>query len=221
MNRILTSLAPLFLAAAYSPSGVAQSTPDPSNPPLYVNSGDNTTGFKLKYDGANFTVDGKILVGNCGGGWFALPVWVTGDFQIDFDVYPDANDAASALLLYDDATNKGILMFNCTQTTFLNHNIGIYSVDNLTDHDQFYFPHSPLAMAEAKNFANQTWTHVTIIKKGNTLTDNVGGQVISADLSKENIPFAMRVGLGYYATTNVGGNGQIGYINLRIIRGKS
>ena len=218
MKAILISLTATYLGAASFSSAFAQSTATISNTPLYTNCGDNTTGFNLKFGGASFTVDNHMLVGTEGGGWYSLPVYVSGDFQVDFDVYPDANDAASALMLYDDSNNRGVLMFNCTETTFSNTNIGIYSVNDLTNHDQFYFPNSPLGIAPAKNFTVKAWTHITIIKKGNTLTDNVGGQVISADLSKEKLPFVLRVGLGYYATTNVGGDGEIGYANLRIVR---
>ena len=220
MRTISLFLTALFLAAASTSGGIAQPTQATSNTALYANSGDNTTGFKLIYGSASFSSSEGVIVGDCGAGWVSLPVWVTGDFQIDFDVYPDANDAASFFLLYDDASHKGIEILNCTETSFGNHNIGVYSVDDLTDHDQFYFPQSPLATAGAKHFTNQAWTHVTIIKKGLTMTDNVGGQVITADLAKAkgNLPYSMRVGLGYNATTNVGGNGQIGYAHLRIVR---
>jgi hypothetical protein len=211
MKATLISLAALFLGATAQPASIL------SDPPLYVNSGTNTTGFTLKFSDPSFTVDNNMLVGPVGGGWVALPVCVTGDFQIDFDVYPDANDAGAYLILFDNASKKGINVANSTNTSYGLHSLEINLVDDLTDHDQFYYTHDTLATAEAKNFPNQAWTHVTIIKKGNTLTDNVGGQVISADLSKANLPAMLQVGLSYYATTNMGGDGQIGYINLRVV----
>jgi len=63
---------------------------------LYSNTGNNTTGFVLQYDGgsngnagnANLISNGTTLTeGNtAGGGWYDLPVQVSGNFQISFQV---------------------------------------------------------------------------------------------------------------------------------------
>jgi hypothetical protein len=193
---------------------------------VYENRGDNIEGFAVKLGAPNFTIQNNKLVGNATGhvgrdddtGWFSLPVSVSGNFQIDFDAYPDANDAASWLTLFDDATDRGVVVMNATDTSCGTHSLTINSVSNLTQYDQFFIHPTTLASVEAHGFANQTWTHITITREGNTLTDKVGGQIVTADLSNINFPTTVRIGLGYYATKNVGGNGQFSYQNIRVIQ---
>ena len=192
---------------------------------VYVNPGNNTTGFIVKSAEPNFTVIRNTLVANAEGhhgrdddtGWFALPASVTGDFQIDFDVFPDAKDAASWVVLFDNTSNCGIVVSNSTETSFGTHSLDINSMEDVTDYNQFFFRHATLANSETGKFSDHTWTHIRIIKKGNRLSDDVGGQIISTDLSNANFPQVARVGLGYYATKNLGGNGQFGYANIRIV----
>ena len=69
----------------------------------------------------------------------------------------------------------------------------------------------------AQKFPDQTWTHVTISRIGNRVIDNVGGQVIHAEIPAGTFPQKVHLGLGYYATKNVGGNGQMQYANIRVI----
>ena len=216
MKSLFICLTALFFWSVASNLGTAETTFNQAGPPLYVNRGDNTTGFTLKYGNPSFTVDDNKLVGTEGGGWFALPIVVRGDFQIDFDVYGDSGDVDSYLILTDDNSKGGIMFRNCPEDTD-DSSIAIHYIADLTDHDLFYFPHKPLIFATATNFPNKTWVHIMITKVGNMLTDNVGGQVISADASRQNLPAAIRIGLGYYSTTNLGGNGQIGYANIRIV----
>jgi hypothetical protein len=218
MKAILISITALFLGTIFSPGGIASPAPTTAQTLIYTNRGDNMAGFILKFNDANFGLDNHMLLGTWGSGWYALPVYLTGDFRIDFDVYPDSNDASSYLILFDESTGKGINVANSTNTSFGLHSLEINSVANLTDHDKFFFDHQTLATAEAKKFPDKAWTHVTIIKKGNTLTDNVGGQIISADLSPAKLPPTLRLGLGYYASDNVGGDGQIGYGHIRVVR---
>jgi hypothetical protein len=190
---------------------------------LYENRGDNTNGFVLKHPSngiPNFSVHDHVLTGNYDRttnlGWCELPVSVTGDFQVDFDVRADANDACSFLMLFDAASNQGVAMANSTNTSFGTHSLYIDSVKDLTDHEQIYYNHTVLASAESKDFPDQAWTHVRVSKIGNRLIDNVGGQVIFADLPPGTLPAKVHLGLGYYATKNVGGNGRIAYANIRV-----
>jgi len=81
---------------------------------LYSNTGNNTTGFVLEYAGdqsnADLVSNGTILTeGNSsGGGWYDLPVQVSGNFQISFQVYNDSNDGNAHLLLVNPSTNGGL-----------------------------------------------------------------------------------------------------------------
>jgi hypothetical protein len=83
---------------------------------------------------------------------------------------------------------------------------------------EIFHDHLSLASARAQKFPDQVWTHVTITRTGRKLTDNVGGQTLSADLPANLLVPKLSVGLGYYATQNVGGNGQMDYANLRVVR---
>jgi hypothetical protein len=195
---------------------------------LYENRGDNTKGFVLKHPSTehpevgalSFSVHDHTLAGNYDAtnrGWCALPVAVNGDFQIDFDVRPDANDACAFLMLFDNASNQGLAVANSTNTSFGTHSLYVFSVKDLTDGQQLFYDHAVLASAEAKKFPDQAWTHVTVSKIGNRLIDNVGGQVIIAQIPPGTLPAKVHLGIGYYATKNVGGNGRIAYANIRVI----
>jgi hypothetical protein len=185
---------------------------------LYSNPGDNITGFDLMYGNPCFSVDPQHdLLGASGGGWFALPVVLTGDFQLDFDVYGDSGDVDSDIIFADDQTGAGIEVNDCPQNTDT-PTINIKWSANLCTHQSFYFDLTTLASAPSTNFPNFTWTHIRITKKGNTLTDNVGGQVILADVSNGKFPTEARLGLGYYSTQNLGGAGLIRYAHIRVIQ---
>jgi len=182
---------------------------------LYCNSGDNTDGFSLRLPDASFSTDGTELIGASGGGWYALPVTATGDFKVEFDVYGNSGDVDSDTLLVDDETNAGILLNNCPQGTDT-PNLNVCYSDNFTNSSNFFFPSDVLSSAGSTSFPNETWVHVIITKKGNTLTDNVGGQIITADLTDLDLSSTLRIGLGYYATTNDGGVGNIEYKNIKV-----
>jgi len=217
-NRVGTIFRKLFICVVAvffwctPDSGLAQATNS------YSNSGDNSKGFALRYGSAKFTSNEAELVGASGGGWYALPVKVSGDFQISFDVYNNSNDGDSHLLLVNDSTNAGIDVRNSPQGTDT-PSINIFSGTNLVDYQQFYFPRpdATLASAPTTDFPNATWTHVVITKRGNILTDSVGGQSIQADLSDVSPASIDRVGLGYYATSNLGGAGQLRYRNIVVM----
>ncbi len=192
---------------------------------LYENRG-NTKGFGPGFAHPSFTPHDTMLVANdpasgCpadASGWMSIPAWLTGDFQIDLDVRADANDAMSWVMLYDDATRKGLFVCNRTNTSFGDPTHSIVNLTDVTTYDQI-FNHGPgpvLASANALKFPNQTWTHVTITKVGNRLFDSVGGQVLTAEIPHGTLSAKIHVGLGYYATKNVGGNGQMEYANIRM-----
>ncbi|HEX4139850.1 MAG TPA: hypothetical protein VHY09_05845 [Candidatus Methylacidiphilales bacterium] len=193
---------------------------------LYENNG-NTTGFETKYAEPNFTVRDHMLVANdpasgCrpdATGWMAIPAWLTGDYRIDFDVRADANDAMSWLMLFDDTSHKGIFVCNRTNTSFGDPSLSIVRLDDVTLYGQIFNHPASAALAEAnaQKFPDQAWTHVSICKIGNRLIDNVGGQILTAEIPKGALPAKVHVGLGYYATRNVGGNGQMAYANIRMI----
>lgn len=203
--------------------------PPPPLPPagkiLYENRGDNTKGFAIRYSAPNFTPHGVMLVANdpvsgCrpdAVGWMSLPVALPGDFQIDFDVRADANDAMSWTMLFDDATNKGIFICNRTNTSFGDASLSIVALTDLTQYQQIFNHNGALAGAHSEKFPDQTWTHVRITKTGKMLRDDVGGQVISTTLPDGALSTNSHLGLGYYATKNVGGNGQMQYANIRVI----
>jgi len=184
---------------------------------LYVNAGDTTDGFLLAYGNLSFSVDQHVLIGASGGGWDKLPVLLKGDFQVDFDVYGDSNDVDSNILFVDELNGEGIEVNNCPQDTDT-PTLGIKYSTHLCDHEGYYFDQTTLVSAASTKFPNRTWTHVTITKKGNILTDNVGGQVISTSVENENFPAAARLGLGYYSTQNLGGNGLIRYAHIRVVQ---
>lgn len=183
---------------------------------LYANAGDNTEGFELRTGGISFSVQQHVLVGSTGNGWFSLPVKVRGDFQMDFDVYGDANDVDSNIFFVDPLNGEGILINNCPQETDT-PTLSINTSHSLLD-PNCLFAMQALALAPSTKFPNRTWTHIRITKKGNILTDDVGGQILSTDLSSANFPGEAMVGLGYYSTPNLGGNGLIRYAHIRIIQ---
>jgi hypothetical protein len=189
---------------------------------IYSNTGDNTTGFSTMYDpGGSATTmvsNGTNIVESNGGIWDMLPVTVSGDFQISFDVNNNSFDGDSHFLLVDDSSNGGLDMRNSPQGTDT-PSINIFSGTDFTNYNQFFFPTvgATLATATTTNFPNQTWTHITITKTGNILTDNVGGQIIQANVSSVGLSSTLRVGLGAYATTFNGGAGTLSYRNITVV----
>jgi hypothetical protein len=212
------SLPPAVTALGDSPPAPpAALAPANSGRLLYFNAGDNTRGFAPGYGNVSFSVHNHALVGASGGGWSALPVLLEGNFEFDYDVYGDSGDVDSDIVFVDEELNNvGILVNNCPQNTDT-PTVNILSNKHLNDQG-FYFDSTRLSGAPSTRFPNCTWTHVRIIKKGNILTDDVGGQVISANLEKVSFPISARLGLGYYATQNLGGTGQIRYANLRLVQ---
>ena len=189
----------------------------PAGKVLYENKGDNTTGFELMYGNVSYSVVDHYLLGASGGGWDALPVVLKGDFQVDLDVYGDSGDVDANLIFADDNTGAGFIVNDCPQDTDT-PTIGIKTSTNLCTHDTFYYNLTTLVGAPSTKFPNCTWTHIRITKRGNALTDDVGGQVISTDVSGANFPAAARFGLGYYTTQNLGGAGLIRYAHIRVIQ---
>ncbi len=185
------------------------------NPPPYSNSGDNTTGFVVRSGGPNISSDGSVINCTVGGGWDAIPVEVSGNFKIEFDVINNSFDGDSHIFLVDDTTNAGVDVVNSPQGTDT-PNINVLYSNNFGDSGAYYFPPHTLASQNSTAFPNMTWTHVIISKNGNILTDNVGGQIMTADVSNIYFPPLARVGLGYYATTYRGGAGNIKYRNIVI-----
>jgi len=202
-----------MLVGSWIVGASAQTTP-------YYNSGDNTNGFIFKYDGSNLSSDGTVISGTHSGGWDSMPVFVnmTENFQISFDVYNNSFDGDSHFLLFDPTTNGGLDIRNSPLGTDT-PNINIFYGTNFVNHDQFYFPTvgNTLATASTTSFANQTWTHVTISKTGNILTDNVNGQIIQADLTGRSLPATAQLGLGYYSTTFSGGTGIMSYRDITVL----
>ena len=183
----------------------------------YENPGDNIKDFELMYGDLSYSVVDHYVLGASGGGWFALPVVLKGDFQVDLDVYGDSGDVDSDLIFADDNTGAGFQICNCPEDTDT-PTINIRTSTNLCTHETFYYSLTTLVSAPSSHFPNNTWTHIRITKKGNTLTDDVGGQIISTDVSNANFPAAARFGLGYYATRNLGGAGQIRYAHIRVVQ---
>jgi hypothetical protein len=189
---------------------------------LYTNSGNNTEGFRTAYGNALLKSDGRCIVESNGGTWSLLPVKVTGDFKITYDILNNSLDGDAHLLLVDPATNGGIDVKNCPQGTDTPFNY-IFSGSNFADYNQFFFPslQNTLVTEPATSFPVASWTHVIITRKGNVITDNVGGQIIRADVGKLNLPATLRVGLGGYATTFGGGVGCLSFRNLTVARDSS
>ncbi len=202
-------------AQSTSPSPTPHDASKKPKPAEYIDAGDNMKGFSGRYGNPTLRSDGKTLNAFPGGGWYALPLRASGNFKIEFDVYNDSNDGDSHLLLVDDATNAGIDVRNSPQGTDT-PTINIFYAKNLATYNDFYFPGAALATANTTAFPNRTWTHVVITKVGNKLTDNCGGQVISADLGKIFFPPRARIGLGYYSTNYQGGKGTMQYRNIHI-----
>lgn len=217
---IVYCLVTTALALNSSPAQTASPTPQDAaakkqKSAEYINIGDNIRGFSMRYGNPTINTDGKTLNAFPGGGWYVLPVRADGDFRIEFDVFNDSDDGDSHLLLVDDATNAGIDVRNSPQGTDT-PTINIFAAKNLAAYDDFYFPKTTLATANATAFPNRAWTHVIITKIGNKLTDNCGGQVITADLGNVFFPAKAHIGLGYYATNFQGGKGTMNYRNIRI-----
>jgi hypothetical protein len=133
--------------------------------------------------------------------WDTIPVTATGNFQISFQVYNDTYDGDSHILLLNTGTDAGVDVRNSPQGTDT-PNINIFSGTNFTNFSQFFFPTpaATLATAQATHFPNQTWTQVTITLNNGILADNVGGQVILANVSGL-LTSSIQLGLGGYATT--------------------
>jgi hypothetical protein len=195
---------------------------------LYSNTGNNTTGFVLAYGGdqghgdpanADLISTGTVITpGNtAGGGWYDLPVQVSGNFQISFQVNNNSFDGNAHLLLVNPSTNGGLDVRNDPEGTIVS-NINIFSGTNFANYNQFYFPSASdtLATATTTNFPNQTWTTITISLTNNILTDNAGGQIIQTNIGGLGLPETLQVGLGYYATTYNGGAGQIQFRNITV-----
>lgn len=172
----------------------------------YVNSGNNVTGFVARFVDPHFISNGTEIIGS-GNGWVALPVKVSGDFQIKYDVFGNSFDVDSHLLLVNDATTDGV---DCVASPVGSDtpSINIYNQKNLASYTPFYFATTYLAKASTTGFINYTWTHATITKVGTNITFNVGGQTISAKVTTADLPTVARVGLGYY--------GEIKYRNISV-----
>jgi len=169
----------------------------------------------MEYGSLSYSSNGTDIIGATGGGYVNLPVTLSGDFQMSFDVYGNSNDVDSDILFVSSGTDAGIQIRNCPQNTDT-PNLYLEGGSHFADYNGFYWDHTTLATAASTNFPLQTWTHITLTKKGNTLTDNVGGQILITDLTSLNLSSHLDVGLGYYATTNLGGVGQIEYRNILI-----
>jgi hypothetical protein len=213
-------------AASDSPSDQGPVTaPAPRKfPPLpdgativYKNRGDNLKDVKPVFDPTLFKVEHGNIVGRDGGCWESLPVYVCGDAQIDYDVYTDAGDSGAFFILYGSANKEGINIVNCPNNTFNGHNI-IEHIYDLLDHQKFYYTFDTLTTQPSTNFPRNQWVHVTITKKGDQLIDNVGGQVVHADISSAQLSGVISMGLGFYATKNIGGGGMLKYANIRVIQ---
>jgi hypothetical protein len=209
------------------PDPPAPISPKKTDKVLYTNHGDNTEGFDVKFYHPNFTPHNHVLIGNDPGhhsrdddsGWLALPVSVESDFRIDYDVYSDARDGSGWLILFDDSSKKGLCLSSSPRGSSAN-SINIFAMENLTDRDSVFDQNVKLATASTTNFPDQTWTHVTITKAGNMLTENVGGQIISTELPVDSLPKKIHVGLGYYATKNLGGDGEMSFANILVVETK-
>ncbi|MCE0522566.1 MAG: PEP-CTERM sorting domain-containing protein [Methylacidiphilales bacterium] len=207
MKSFCILLATLIVWFAVAEKGKAQI--------LYSNSGNNTTGFVTQYGNLSFSSNGTDLIGSPGGGYVNLPVTVNGDFQMSFDVYGNSYDVDSDILFLSHGTAAGVQIRNCPQGTDT-PSLYLESGTHFADYEGFYWDNTVLAQAASTNFPLQTWTSITITKIGNTLTDDVGGQILTTDLTALDLSSSLDIGLGYYATTYEGGVGQIEYRNIVI-----
>lgn len=183
---------------------------------LYSNTGDNTTGLTtvlVSGTGGTITTNGTDLVESGGGRWDVLPVSVSGDFQISYQVYNDSNDGDSHFLLFNPVDYTGVDVQDSPQGTDT-PTINIFSAGDLRTYNGFFIYTAPLIGAATTAFPNQTWTQITITRTGNILTDNVGGQILQYDMSNLGLPATLGVGLGAYASTTLGGNAQMLYRNI-------
>jgi len=183
---------------------------------VYSNTGANTTGFVITYPfGASLTSNGTDLVLNEGGIWDTLPVTVTGNFQLSYQVYNNSGDGDSHVMLLNNGTTGGVGVTNSPQNTDT-PSINIVSATDFTNYNQYFFPTASetLATALSHAFPNDTWTQIIVTKFGNILTDNVGGQTIQYNVSGLGLSSSFQIGLGGYATTNLGGAGQLLYSNI-------
>ncbi|MCE0521776.1 MAG: hypothetical protein LV480_02575 [Methylacidiphilales bacterium] len=80
---------------------------------LYSNSGNNTTGFVTQYGNLSYSSNGTDIIGATGGGYVNLPVTVSGNFQMSYDFYGNAYDAASFILFMNSDTSNGVQVLNC------------------------------------------------------------------------------------------------------------
>jgi hypothetical protein len=140
---------------------------------------------------------------------------VTGNFQISFQVNNNSYDGDSHLLFIDPGTDAGLDVRNSPQSTDT-PSINIFSGSDFANYDQYFFPTSSntLATATTTSFPNMTWTQITITRTGNIITDDVGGQIISADVTSQNLSTTLDIGLGGYATTISGSAGQLLYRDI-------
>jgi len=207
MKIVLIPLITVIVWIAQTVTGSAQV--------LYSNSGNNTTGFALQYGNVSYSTNGAYLTGASGGGYVNLPLTINGNFQMSFDVYGNSNDVDSDILFLSAGTAAGIQIRNCPQNTDT-PNLYLEGGTHFADYEGFYWDNTVLAQAPSTNFPNETWTHITITKNGNTLIYNVGGQILTTDLTSLNLSSSLNIGLGYYATTTLGGVGQIEYRNILI-----
>jgi hypothetical protein len=184
---------------------------------LYSNTGDNTKGFEVQYGNLSFSSDGTVLTGASGGGYVKLPVTVNGDFQMSFDVFGDSLDVDSNIFILHSGTAMGFEVRNCPQDTDT-PGLFIHSGTHFSDYQGYYWDNTVVATVAATNFPVQKWTHVVITKEGSKLTDNVGGQILTTGLNLSDSCSTFDIGLGYYATPNLGGAGQIRYRNIKIIK---
>lgn len=184
---------------------------------LYTNSGNNTTGFTpivVSNSTGSLTTNGTDLI-ESGGSWDVLPVSLSGNFEINYQVYNDSYDGDSHLLLFNQVNYTGIDVRNSPQGTDT-PTINIFSAGDLRTYNGFYIYTAPLVGATTTAFPNQTWTQITVTKTGNILTDNVGGQIIQYNIGSLGLPSTLGVGIGGYATTYLGGHGQLLYRDIVI-----
>ena len=181
----------------------------------YSNSGNNITGFTIKFGGGVTTNGSELVV--AGGTWDTIPAIVTGNFRISYQVYNNSFDGDSHFLLLNPGTTGGIDVTNSPQSTDT-PKINITSGTDFTNYNQYYFP-TPTAVRASANttsFPNQQWTSIIVSRNGNILTDNVGGQIIQTDVSSF-LGDSVQLGLGGYATPYAGGVGQLLYRNVAAV----
>jgi hypothetical protein len=184
---------------------------------IYSNDGSNNTGFITQYGNGSLASDGHVVIESNGGTWTALPVTVSTDFDVEYDVYNDSNDGDVHVILFDPETKGGIDIKNCPIDTDT-PGIQFISGSNFANYNAFYFPPSSavLAGADGSKFPSHTWTHVKIAKRGNMLMESVGGQIIRADIGSLNLPKTLYIGLGGYATPIGGAPGKISFRKILV-----